>query len=152
MCLGKPLVGSIVAATGSALLLAGCALPEPVAGYPASPYDYYGAYAPPGYYAPDYYAPGNPYWPGFYGPSLGFGFGGGFHDHDERGRHDRDHEGGHDRDSGHHAGAAPGRAAMPPRAPAGPAGAGGGGRGGQHPEGRAHAGAPPGDGHGHGHD
>ena len=66
--------------------LGGCAAYGPSAGYPASPYGYYGEYG--GYYP---YPPGYAYAPGFVGSSLDFGFDRRFHhDRDERFReHER---------------------------------------------------------------
>ena len=80
--------------------LGGCVAYGPSAGYPASPYGYYGDYG--GYYAPGYvYPPDYAYAPGFFGSSLGFGA-------DRHSR--RDHEGRHredDRAHGEHRGHGP---------------------------------------------
>lgn len=68
-------------AIGLGLGLGGCATYGPSAGYPMSPYGYYGDYY--GYA----YPPGYAYAPGFFGSSLDFGAERRFHrDHEERRR------------------------------------------------------------------
>lgn len=65
-------------AVGLGFGLGGCAAYGPSAGYPASPYGYYGDYYGYGY------PPGYAYAPGFFGSTLDFGAERRFrHDHDE---------------------------------------------------------------------
>ena len=76
-------IRSLAATLAIGLGLGGCAAYGPSAGYPASPYGYYGDYA--GYYGNGYaYPPGYAYAPGFFGSTLDFGAERRFrHDHDE---------------------------------------------------------------------
>jgi hypothetical protein len=86
-------IRSFAATLAIGLGLGGCVAYETSAGYPASPYGYYGDYG--GYYGNGYaYPPGYAYAPGFFGSSLDFGFDRRFHrDHEERrhGEGDRAH-------------------------------------------------------------
>jgi hypothetical protein len=89
------MIGKIVVLGCVGLAMAGCVAPG---GYPASPYDSYGGYAP------GYGYPGYGYNPGFDGgSSLGFAFEGEHrHDRDhDRDRHDGDRHENH-RDGGGH--------------------------------------------------
>jgi hypothetical protein len=89
------MIGKIVMLGCVGLAMAGCVAPG---GYPASPYDAYGGYAP------GYGYPGYGYSPGFDGgSSLGFAFEGEHrHDRDhDRDRHDGDRHENH-RDGGGH--------------------------------------------------
>ena len=69
-------IRSFAATLAIALGLGGCAAYGPAAGYPPSPYGYYGDYY--GYA----YPPGYAYAPGFFGSPFDFGVERRFHDHD----------------------------------------------------------------------
>ncbi|HKW52655.1 MAG TPA: hypothetical protein VJO12_03120 [Stellaceae bacterium] len=86
------LTRSVAALFGIGFMLDGCVAYGPSAGYPASPYGYYG-YGDYGGYAPGYaYPPGYAYGPGFFGSSLDFSDRRFRHEHEERRReHDRAH-------------------------------------------------------------
>lgn len=71
-------------AIGLGFGLGACAAYGPSAGYPTSPYGYYGDYYS---YA---YPPGYPYAPGFFGSPFDFGDERRFHHHDEERRRERE--------------------------------------------------------------
>jgi hypothetical protein len=77
-------IRSFAATLAIGLGLGGCTAYGPSAGYPTSPYGYYGDYG--GYYGNGYaYPPGYAYAPGFFGSSLDFGVDRRFRpDHEER--------------------------------------------------------------------
>lgn len=85
-----PIRSSFAAALAIGLGLGGCAAYGPAAGYPASPYGYYGDYN--GYA----YPPGYAYAPGFFGSPFDFGAERRFRDHrhfEERRRERAEHRG-----------------------------------------------------------
>ncbi|HWG80765.1 MAG TPA: hypothetical protein VN681_13365 [Stellaceae bacterium] len=86
-------------AIGLGFGLGGCTAYGPSAGYPASPYGYYGDYY--GYaYRPGYAYPGYAYAPGFFGSPFDFGVEPRFRRRDEERHREREHPGAEHRGHG----------------------------------------------------